>query len=218
MNTDRQQAFTFIEVVLTMAIILILVGAMLAGGKYLKVQGQRQLTQSAIEVIVTAMEQYYDEYRIFPFVTVVNFGQTDYTVVPTLPLPGSVVGGTTEEKQKNGDSFSNASSAALYYFLDQNKDCRQIIESLVPGLITNKDAQTGALLTINITINGAVVAVDLPRFVDVWGTSLRYEYMSGYSFPVITSAGPDKIFSYPGPDNIFGTADDIESADNLSSR
>ncbi len=168
------------------------------------------------------MEQYYDEYKAFPFSNRDIFpadGTADpYTKAQLeLDIAGTVspAGSTMEEKGGNSLLVSYASSAALYYFLDQNKDCRQIIESLVPCLITNKDAQTGAPLTISI---GGATLVDLPRFIDIWGMSLRYEYMSGYSFPVITSAGPDKIFSYPGPDNVLGTADDIESADNLSSQ
>jgi prepilin-type N-terminal cleavage/methylation domain-containing protein len=199
MKTDNQKAFTLIEVVMAMAIILILAGALLTGGKFLRTRAEAQLTQSAIEVIGAAMEQYYEAYKVFPFETVANFGESNYTVVPTLPSPGTVAGGTTEEIQKNGVSFSNASSALLFYYLDKNSNCRQLLDAIAARMITNKDAKTGVVLTVDI---GLAMPVDLPRFIDAWGMSLRYEYMSGYSFPVITSAGPDKIFD---------TEDDLSS-------
>lgn len=198
MNADKKKAFTLIEVLVSLTIILILAGALVGTGKYLRTRAERQLTQSAIEVICTALEQYYDQTTAFP-VADVNFGwtgcTTQYTCVPNL---GTVIGGTTEERQKNGVSFSNASSAALFYYLDHNKNCRQIIDAISERLITNKDAQTGSPLKVSI----GAETVDLPRFIDAWGTSLRYEYMDGYSFPKITSAGPDKKFD---------TKDDLSS-------
>jgi prepilin-type N-terminal cleavage/methylation domain-containing protein len=209
MRIDKKTAFTLIEVLVTLAVILILAGALVGGGKYLKTQAERQLTAGEIEIISTALEQYYDAYKKFPFsnrdIDPTPDGKPDsYT---KLHLEWDIAGAagtvspaslTMEEKAGDNTFVSYASSAALFYYLDQNKDCRQIIEAIASRLITNKDALTGAALTI--TIGGT--PVDLPRFIDAWGMSLRYEYMSGYSFPAITSAGPDKIFD---------TQDDLRS-------
>jgi len=200
MDADKKKAFTLIEVLVSLTIILILAGALVGAGKYLRTRAERQLTRSAIEVICTALEQYYDQTTAFP-VADVNFGwtgcTTQYTCVPNL---GTVIGGTTEERQKNGVSFSNASSAALFYYLDHNKNCREIIGAISERLITNKDALTGARL--KVLVGAPPVEVDLPRFVDAWRMSLRYVYSSGDAFPVIFSAGPDKKFD---------TKDDLSS-------
>ena len=46
------------------------------------------------------------------------------------------------------------------------------------------------------------VTPPLPEIYDSWGTVLDYRYVAGNTFPVIISAGPDEQ---------FGTADDISS-------
>jgi prepilin-type N-terminal cleavage/methylation domain-containing protein len=208
MRSNKQKAFTLIEVLVTLAVILILAGALVGGGKYLKTQAERQLTAGEIEIISTALEQYYDAYKKFPFsnrdIDPTPDGKPDsYTKLHLeWDIAGTVSPASLTMEEKAGDNtfVSYASSAALFYYLDQNKDCRQIIEAIASRLITNKDALTGAALTI--TVGGT--PVDLPRFIDAWGMSLRYEYMSGYgyAFPVITSAGPDKTFD---------TTDDLTS-------
>jgi prepilin-type N-terminal cleavage/methylation domain-containing protein len=206
MSSNKKKAFTLIEVVVSLAIILILAGALFSAGKYLKIRAEGQLTTSEIEIISTALGQYYDEYKVFPF------SNRDVSPADGKPDPydkaqlqldiGCVVspaGSMLQEMDRQGTLVSNASSAALFYYLDRYSKSREIIEAIAPRLITNKDAQSGAILTISI---GGATPIDLPRFIDAWGMSLRYEYMSGYSFPVITSAGPDKI---------FGTKDDLSS-------
>ncbi len=199
---NSQKAFTLIEVLVTLVIVLILAGALVGTGKYLRTRAERQLTQSEIEVICTALELYYDEYGVFPFETYADFGKINYGVIPVL-APGTVSGGDTEEKIKDpvdNKYESNASSAALFYYLNRNKNCRQIIEAISERLITNKDAQTGARL--KVLVGAPPIEVDLPRFIDAWGTALRYTYQSGDVFPVIFSAGPDKKFD---------TKDDLSS-------
>jgi hypothetical protein len=86
----------------------------------------------------------------------------------------------------------------LFYFLNQNPSSRAIASAVSDTLITNKDASGN---DITITIGGAD-PIDLPRYIDPWGMSIRYEYLPGTAFPTLTSAGPDRV---------FGTPDDITS-------
>ncbi len=121
-------------------------------------------------------------------------------------------------------------SAALYFILSQVPDCRATLGKIDKSLLTNTcdDKVTDIFITIDITVSGVTTTTQLPftRITDPWGTPLRYDYYPDYAdyilaypantwndylayrdsakrtFPVITSAGPDKKFD---------TADDISS-------
>jgi prepilin-type N-terminal cleavage/methylation domain-containing protein len=200
MNTDRQKAFTLIEVLMAMAIILILIAAMLAGGKYLKTQAERQLTQSAIEVVVTALEQYYEQTDPKQFPPQVNsksdletlLANTVTIISGTHPVPDA-----DPLTDDTGTVFWRSETA--FYFLEKVPQSKAILDGLAERMLSNKDL-TGASLQIVIPAGGTTY--DWVRFVDAWGTSLNYTYQPGDSFPVITSAGPDKI---------FGNEDDLKS-------
>jgi type II secretory pathway pseudopilin PulG len=188
-RSDRQSAFSLLELLVVMATILLLAGALLGVGKYITTRASADLTESELEVIATALQQYYDDMGDFPPETVT---QADFET--------ALMGQTITFTSGSGipDGVDGWRSAALFYFLDRNPNSRKIIEALTDSLISSKNA---AGVPIKITI-GANPAIDFPRFVDAWGTSIRYEYATGMVFPVLTSAGPDKT---------FGTADDIQS-------
>ena len=187
----RQSGFTLLELVVVITTILILTGALLGVGKYLTIRASVQLCQSQIEVICTALEQYYADNGTFPFVADTTYDQTAMEA----DLDGAVVPATAF----NSLEPAAISSTAAFYFLDQSSNSRKIIEALSGDLLTNKDT---AGIDIRIILTASGETVDLPRFVDPWEMSLRYEYADGAAFPILTSAGPDKL---------FGTADDIKS-------
>lgn len=179
---------------MAMAIVLILVGTMLTGGKHLKVRAERQLTQSAIEVIVTAMEQYYEQTDPKQFPPQVNSQSELQTVLAnTVTLSGS----HPDSAAVIGKAYWSSETA--FYFLEKVPQSKAILGSLAGRMLSNKDL-TGAGLQMVIPAGGTTY--DWVRFVDAWGTSLNYEYQNGDSFPVITSAGPDRV---------FGTEDDLKS-------
>ena len=117
-------------------------------------------------------------------------------------------------------------SEALYFILSQVPDCQATLNKIDKSLLTNKG--TDKVTDIIITIPSSTTTTDLPftRIVDPWGTTLRYDYYPEYAdyiiaypggdwphyityrnsakktFPVITSAGPDKQFD---------TTDDISN-------
>jgi prepilin-type N-terminal cleavage/methylation domain-containing protein len=94
------------------------------------------------------------------------------------------------------------SSQAMYYHLANHTKTKGLIDALATDMITGKE---GSGLAIIIARPYDSLApqdqVDLMRFVDTWGGSLRYTYRMGDNFPVITSAGPDGDF-YTFGDNI----------------
>ena len=192
----RQSAFSLLEMVVVVATILILAGALLGVGKYMKVRAEVDLVNSELEVLTTALQLYYDDWDTFPFDTdtdVPEDGIADYylTVDLETDIGGTISSGAFED--------AYASSSALFYFLNKNPNSRKIIEALIDTLVTNKDADGVA---IQLTLTATSETINLPRFIDVWGTSIRYEYLPDTAFPILTSAGPDTIFY---------TADDIKS-------
>ncbi len=189
----RKNAFTLIEVLVTLAIIMILVGVLAGTGQYLRTRSETQLTASAIEIINTALEQYHEQYRAFPFK---NSDETGDAIADPYSLDhfktdlkADITSGTLTD--------NDASSAALYYYLNRCGDSKAILDTLSDRMISTLDA-TGK--QIKMVIGGVTYTV--PRFIDAWGMSLRYEYLDNYPYPKIMSAGPDKI---------FGTSDDLSN-------
>ena len=52
-----------------MATVLILAGALLGVGRHMKIRAEINLVSSELEVLATALQQYYDDWDAFPFVT-----------------------------------------------------------------------------------------------------------------------------------------------------
>jgi prepilin-type N-terminal cleavage/methylation domain-containing protein len=131
------------------------------------------------------------------------------------PLPTITISGGTHDTTFSG-------SEALYFILSQVPDCRATLDKIDKSLLTNKGTDGNPII---ITI-GTFPWMSFTRIIDPWGTTLRYDYYPEYrdyilayptgnwstyllyrdsakkTFPVITSAGPDKRFD---------TADDISN-------
>jgi len=142
------------------------------------------------------------------------------TLDSTLGLaPGSVVIGPV--LAHNDPNFSGGE--VLYFFLNKVPECRKTLDkihksdkkgNIVRSLITNEGANKQSMNIMITHPSGTTEVYPLLRIIDPWGTTLRYDYYNRLepdpflrskgkrTFPVITSAGPDKN---------FGTADDISS-------
>jgi prepilin-type N-terminal cleavage/methylation domain-containing protein len=211
MRTDKKRAFTLIEVLVTLAIILILAGALITAGKYLRVRAERQLTASAIEVISTALQQYYDQTGNFPpmiYSAAGGDGSTpQYWLKTALSADSVTVSSGKHPEDMTPPEVSEGrrwwSSETLFYFLDRVPQSKAILNGLSSRMLSNK-GKTGVGLQVQISFGATRTTYDWVRFVDAWGGVINYEYTAGDAFPVLTSAGPDKSFQ--------------TTANNLSSR
>jgi hypothetical protein len=99
---------------------------------------------------------------------------------------------------------------AMYFFLNRVPESRQTLDKIDRKLVTNLGLDDQPM---QITIDPGAKVYPLFRVIDPWGTTLRYDYYndtgtlaermkSKKTFPLITSAGPDKE---------FGSADDIRN-------
>ena len=186
----KQRAFTLIEMLVVVAIVLILFGALITATKHLKAESQRRLTASAIAVVETALEQYYENTSPKQYPPQIVAGKTDFD---------AELSKTTSINPPTITDPNIWNSGAAYYFLSRVPQSKAILQSLSNRMISNRDLNGVAIL---ITVPPAAAGIDFVRLVDAWGMSLNYRYRAGDSFPVITSAGPDRV---------FGTGDDVVS-------
>lgn len=195
---DRKNGFTLVEILAVVAVITVLLSMVIGVGKHVKDQGKIKLTQSTIEILVTAVELYYqDNGDTMPLVTMADpFAKVDFqfAIDPSGVTTITVISGTHPD-------LDDWSSEAMYYFLCKSINSKRIISTINNSLLTGKDA-AGGYLAVNITdtVNNIIVPVDMPRFVDAWGNTIRYKYSAGDTFCLISS---------PGKDKIYGTNDDI---------
>jgi prepilin-type N-terminal cleavage/methylation domain-containing protein len=155
-----------------------------------------------------------------------NIPLTFYAALYSPTAPSIIINAGPGWSQHD-QSFSG--SEALYFILSQVPGCRATLDKIDKSLLTNKGKDKTTDIKIRVP-SGATAAstIDLPftRVIDPWGTTLRYDYYPEYrdyilayptgnwasyliyrnsakkTFPVITSAGPDKQFD---------TADDISN-------
>ena len=198
----RQSGMSLMELLVALAVILILIGTLIGVGSHVKTRANLDLTRAMLETLSTALAKYHSDFGDFPFDTDVDGdGDLDVLDIYLQSHLEADLGGTVspvnslQEKDGNGDWVSTASSAALFYFLDKNPSSRTIAAAVPNSLITNKD-NSGAAIQFTFTAPPNNM-IDLPRYIDPWKISIRYEYLTGTAFPVLTSAGPDKVFDTP---------------------
>ncbi len=184
---------------MAVAIVAILSAGLYIVGSRVETQAKIKQTQSTIEMLSAALEQYRDANSCFPFTAVNNFKRADLE----LKLNGTVSVSAGVPTDYN-DHY--ASSGTLYYYLNRIPASKKIIGSINSSLITNKDYRKREYF---FTPTSGTKA-PLLHFVDAWKTPFRYTYVNSATqkdnFPVITSAGPNGIFE---PNGVY--IDDITS-------
>ncbi|MBN1787944.1 MAG: prepilin-type N-terminal cleavage/methylation domain-containing protein [Sedimentisphaerales bacterium] len=188
----NKSGLTLLEILISVVIITILAGSIYIVGKNLDERSKEKLTESTIDTLCGALEQYHDFYGRFPFVA--NAGYNDANLATD--LNGFIAAGAGVHQ---GDY---SSSEALYYFLNKAPAAKKLVETIDRSLLTSKDRNgTDLIFTMPIT---PLITEDylLVRIIDPWEMALRYTYAAGDNFPIITSAGPDRVFD---------DADDISS-------
>jgi prepilin-type N-terminal cleavage/methylation domain-containing protein len=212
---SRQSGFTLIELLVVAAIIMILAASLLGVGRRILTAAQERLARSTLDILVSAVEQYQQEQSRYPMqyrgrtgmlgqepISVTTaFTQADLVLYLNDDLGLNRLTPTQTVAIQPLSPIRNdyAISECLYYFLDRSPGSRRLIASLADSQKTAIDASKAQRLA-TWSPNKQLV---LMRFVDPWGTAIRYEFTPGQmTVPRLTSAGPDRTFD---------TADDLRS-------
>lgn len=211
---QNKTGVTLVEILVVVAIIAILVAMVISVASRIDTQGKEQLTKNTIALLTAALGQFgdygysYTEYPNYAGLGLKfppdcnNFPQSDLETA--LALGGTISGGTHDANYSGCE--------AMYFFLSRVPESRKTLDKIDKKLVTNLGLDGSPM---EITVGSQVYP--LFRVIDPWGQTLQYSYYrniresspssepepnSPRTFPVITSAGPDKN---------FGTADDIAS-------
>jgi len=209
----RKAGFTLLEILIVIAVIAVLALITINISRRIENQSKERLTENTIAIINAALTQFKDygyeyhdpNYRAFVFPLDCN-GFNDAGLVGTLQsATGAAVVGDGVNPADHQNEYSGCE--AMYYLLSNIPSCRETLDKIDKSLITGK-----GFTSQNMTITIGGVSRPLLRIIDPWGTTLMYDYYDEWetnvvlryagrrTFPVITSAGPDKK---------FGTMDDI---------
>jgi prepilin-type N-terminal cleavage/methylation domain-containing protein len=213
--------FTLIEMIVVIAIIAILVSMVVTITKRIDDQGKERLMKDTLVIIDSALEQFRDFGYVykngyagltFPidcngFDVRATFENTLHDALYSSAPPTIAISGWAQHDQ------SYSGSEGLYFVLSQVPDCRTTLDKIDRSLLTNKGIDKVTDINIIVSTGSTTITRPFTRIIDPWKMPLRYDYYQKYNtglpvpntnkaFPVITSAGPDKL---------FGTADDISN-------
>jgi prepilin-type N-terminal cleavage/methylation domain-containing protein len=165
----NDNAFTLIELLTVISIIVILMGLLLPAFKGVQDQAKRTQAKNDLTQIVTAVNAFYTEYGQYPLVT------TDTTYGPA---------GTTA----NNPLFN------VLRAQDTTNNPRQIVFINPPYVKTPANPRSG-IATQATTINGISVAIN--DYVDPWGTpynvAIDGDYDNRLTNPYTANAGPSPL-------------------------
>ncbi|HUW18548.1 MAG TPA: type II secretion system protein [Sedimentisphaerales bacterium] len=219
--TDKT-GVTLIEMLIVVAVIALMVSMVVGIGQRTHTQGQIQLTGESIAIVVTALQQFQEHgyaykataYAELDFPLDCNGFASDALLRTLERGLGWDAGAANIAPLNPGDPIEHkaefSGSEALYFFLSRVPECRKTLERMDRSLLTNRDDK-GYGMQLRTPPPAGDFA--LWRIIDPWGTTLDYDYYdetkpeaefagTKRSFPVVTSAGPDRQ---------FGTPDDLTS-------
>ena len=225
-----KRGFTLIEMIITVAVIVILVSMVIGITKRIDDQNKERLCRNELAFIDNALEQFrdfgynyklnaaltasemtfYNSLNFPPDCSVFNLAEFQDELIRVFDSSVAVI--SPDGTLNYPNVYSGCQSP--YFFLSQVPKCKRVLEQIPSTALTNID-EAGNRMVVRVTTS---VQQDYPlmRVVDPWGTPLRYDYydetlvnpfntsitQTVKNFPVITSAGPD---------GIFGNSDDIKN-------
>lgn len=180
---------TLVEMLIVVAVIAVLVTMVIGIAARIDNKGKEQLTRSTFALLNAALGQFHDYGYRYPHPNYYDLkfpldcnDISDADLINALGATASPTGGYLK-------------SDVWYFFLSRAPASRKTLDRIDESLKQNT----------NIIFNDKEYS--LLRILDPWGTALRYRYDYDYTspedkwtFPVITSAGADRV---------FGTGDDI---------
>jgi type II secretory pathway pseudopilin PulG len=221
----RYNALTLVEILVVVGIIAVLATIVINITLRIETQSKERQVRETFALLKGALAQFRDYEYTYPAGSayagldfppdcndfpVVNLAATLETVLGLDPASVTV----RNHVSTAGVEYSRYSGCeALYLLLSEIPEVAETLKGIGPSLVTNTN---GEGLPVEI-IMGNRPAEPLLRVVDPWGTTLRYDYYevdkttpnlvpipaTVKSFPVLTSAGPDKTFD---------TDDDVSTA------
>jgi prepilin-type N-terminal cleavage/methylation domain-containing protein len=224
-NNKNRAGFTILEVIVVVAVIVVLTSIVVSVATRIDSQSKERLTENTFGLLNAALEQYKDfgyQYKdtyydglIFPL----DCNNFQFSDPPNFDIQTTLINALGAANviidYPLAHDLNYSGSEVLYFFLSRVPANKEILNRIGKKLITNIGKGGQAM---DITITTGIVPNDrtypLYRFVDAWGTTLRYDYYDEWekiiatrnegkrSFPLIISAGPDKVFD---------TADDIKN-------
>lgn len=212
---------TLVEILIVVAVIAILTTMVVGIATRISNQSKEQLTKNTFALLNAALGQFRDygySYKVpnAALAPVRDFYRgldfpLDCNGLPLEPALGTALGAAGAEIIPPGvlHDLNDSGSEVLYFFLSRVPASRQTLEKIDDSLIINLDSNKQPM-DIRIDFPSGPKLFPLARIIDPWGTTLHYDYYNELipdpkmkrNFPVITSAGPDRI---------FGTGDDITS-------
>jgi prepilin-type N-terminal cleavage/methylation domain-containing protein len=223
---ENKTGLTLVEMLVVVAIIVVLTTMVIGLAGRVTNQSKEQLTKNTIAILTSALEQFHDfQYRyvdnpVYAPAEREFYLGLDFPLdcngfdVPVLQITlenslGLAAGSILIDPVASHIDPNYSGGEVLYFFLSRVPECRKTLDKIDESLITNLGLDKQPMtVAVGIRID------PLLRFIDPWGTTLRYDYYNRLepdpilrlagkrTFPVITSAGPDKQ---------FGTVDDISS-------
>jgi len=181
---------------------------------------------AALEQFYDYDYNYQNQYSDFDFPLDCNdFTKADIEHAQTL---SDALGGRTVQITGYADpdwypnvdyKIEDSGCAVLCFFLNRIAEIRKALEKIDKSFLTNEGTSNGGTVRVNVMIKIDDKHYPFLRVVDAWDTTLRYDYYNEQlppldafefdimrdtkrTFPLITSAGPDKR---------FGTSDDISN-------
>ncbi len=193
---------TLVEMLVVVAIIAILATMVIGIAARIDNQAKERLAKSTIAIINAALGQFQDygyrykdsDYADFDFPLDCNdfpASELQTTLQQALGKSISIIPIGSHDPNYSG-------SEALYFLLSRVPESRKTLEKIDRSLLTSEGSDKQDMI-INIDGRGS----PLYRFIDPWGTILRYDYYDeddpdkdeARNFPEITSAGPDGNFN-----------------------
>lgn len=205
-GTRIKSGFTLVEMLVVIAIVAVLATMVIGIAVHIESRKDQRRARRTLVLLSTALAQFHDydfdykgPYSAFDFPLDCN----DFLVVDIEnTLKNALGAGGVQISGAHDPNYS--SNEVMYLLLSTVPTSRETLDKIDKKLIVSSGA--------TITIDGRVYP--LLRVIDPWGKELRYDYYNEKTvppdpktkrtFPVITSAGPDKE---------FGTDDDITSRD-----
>jgi prepilin-type N-terminal cleavage/methylation domain-containing protein len=218
--------FTLIEMLLVVAVMAILSSVLIAMAGKIQNKANTRLMENTFSLIDSALQEYQDFGYKLDLAKIPAGERLDF--YSSLKFPADCNGFDTAGLEAELADTLNANSVtiededrffeyagieAMVFMLRKVPASRQLLEEVDDSLLSDENTSR----KMNVTLASALDPQRdyfLIRINDPWGEALRYDYydesLSDYSdrqdtvknFPMLKSAGPDKI---------FGTADDITS-------